>query len=133
MAFLTRRAGASEKFPAKLLGWRSLHGKLFGGISLRVDKLRWMKILVNGCHLCKRAAETCSHLLLRCLFAHCLWSLAYSLLGLRWVVVGSMGDELWAWKRIQSGKHSGMLIPLATFLAIWREKQEGLRKATIIL
>lgn len=40
-------------------------------------------ILVNGWYMCKKDAESFSHTLLWCPHVHRLWSLAYSLLGLR--------------------------------------------------
>lgn len=49
-------------------------------------------------------------------------ALAYSLLGLSWVVAGSMREELWVWRGIKSDKCLINLIFLNTFWVIWKER-----------
>lgn len=64
---------------------------------LTTDKLRARGlIIVNGCLLCLNAEESCNHLLLWCHIAYRLWCMIYSLLGIEWVVAGSVRDEIWA-------------------------------------
>lgn len=55
-------------------------------------------MLVNACYLCKKAEESCDHLLLWCSMAFSLWMLTYKTLGIDWVMVGSVKEELLAWK-----------------------------------
>lgn len=72
--------------------------------------IRRGKILENGCYMCRRGAETCNHLLLWCCSLTVLVS-CIGLLGLNWIMAGSMREELWAWKAIHNGKHSLRLAP----------------------
>lgn len=51
-------------------------------------------MLVNGCYLCKRDAESCNHIVLWCPFACLLWTLSYSLLGINGLMAGSVRDEI---------------------------------------
>lgn len=52
------------------------------------------KIMAIGCYLCNYREKTCNHILFWCLFAHRLLSLAYGLLGVDWVIAGTVKDEL---------------------------------------
>lgn len=71
--------------------------------------------MVNGCYMCKDAAETCSHVLLWCLDAYKRWSMVYGLLGISWVMAGMVRDEIWAWKSISRQRKFVDLIPLTIF------------------
>lgn len=79
---------------------------------LTLDKLKSRDLtLVNGCHLCLRAEKTCNHILLRCFTAYNL----YGLLGINWVVLGSVCEELWAWDGLSTKRNIANLIPLTVF------------------
>lgn len=58
--------------------------------------------------------------------------LAYCLLGVSWVIVGFVKEELQAWKGIQGDKKIE-LIPLATFWVMWKEKQEAFEALNLTL
>lgn len=57
---------------------------------LNIDKLRRGKILVNKCYFCKRAEESCNHVLLWCPVVTKLLSMIFNNLGISWVVSGSV-------------------------------------------
>lgn len=42
--------------------------------------------------LCKSATESCNHILFWCPVAYNLWVIIYDLLGINWVITGSMRD-----------------------------------------
>lgn len=67
---------------------------------LTIDKLKRRRILVNWCCLCKRAEETCNYILLGCLVAYNLWSMAYGIIGYQWVMVGTIRDDFMGVLRI---------------------------------
>lgn len=74
--------------------WEATRGSI-----LTLDKLiKRGRILVNRCYMCKGEAESYEHLLSWCTFAYKLWMLAYSLLGINWVIGGPVREEIWAWK-----------------------------------
>lgn len=52
--------------------------------------------MVNRCFMCKMSAETCNHLLLWCPMVYSLWNMIYELLGINWVVAGSVRDEIYS-------------------------------------
>lgn len=52
--------------------------------------------VVNSCYCCLKAEETCNYLLLWCLTTYSLWCMVYGLLGIDWVIVGSVQGEIWA-------------------------------------
>lgn len=56
--------------------------------------------MVNGCCMCKCQAETCSHLLLFCSVVQHIWSMIFGLLGVNWIMTGSIREEIWAWEEI---------------------------------
>lgn len=51
--------------------------------------------MVNRCFMCKMSAETCNHLLLWCPMVYSLWNMIYELLGINWVMAGSVRDEIY--------------------------------------
>lgn len=62
---------------------------------LTIDKLmKRSRTVVHGCYLCKRTAETCNHILLWCPLAYEMWTIVYNLLGINWVIAGSVREEL---------------------------------------
>lgn len=73
---------------------------------------------VNRCYLCKKAAETCNHLLLWCPVACSLWSMVYGLFGISCVIVGSVKDEIWAWGSLCKKKKITKIIPFIMFWVI---------------
>lgn len=78
--------------------------------------------MVNGRYQCERAAETCNHILLWCLVVYDLWTMMYDLLGIKWLIAGSVREELWAWKGLCNKKKLVKLIPLTIFWVIWKER-----------
>lgn len=66
---------------------------------LTIDKLKTRGLAIpNRCYMCMQDEESCNHILLRCPVAFGLWSLIYSLVGISWVMMGSIREELWAWE-----------------------------------
>lgn len=89
---------------------------------LTFDTLRKRgQVLVNGCYMCKGHVEMCNHLLLFCLAVLHIWSMVYWLLGVSWVMAGSIREEIWAWKGIGRNGRFFSLIPLTIFWIIWKE------------
>lgn len=66
---------------------------------LAIDNLmRRERTMVNSCYLCKKSTESCSHILLWCQVVYELWTMMYNLIDIKWVIAGSVREELWAWK-----------------------------------
>lgn len=78
--------------------------------------------LTNRCFLCNCNEESCNHILLWCPLTHNLWTLVYSLLGISWVIAGSVKSELLAWDGLYKKNKSSRLIPLTIFWVIWKER-----------
>ena len=53
--------------------------------------------LANRCYVCCCNAESVDHLLLFCPIAHSLWMYMLRLLGINWVMPGSVKDLLFCW------------------------------------
>lgn len=109
--------------------WRGLRELLFFAWKtgreciLTVDKLmRRGHITVNGCYLCKEAAESCNHLLLWCPLTNIVWYMVYGSLGINWVIGGFVKNELWAWNGIWKKSKIVNLIPLTIFWVIWEKR-----------
>lgn len=95
-------------------GWEACRENI-----LTLDKLQKRGlVLANGCFICRKAEETCCHLLLRCPVVYELWCIIYSLLGIHWVSTGSVLAEVRAWRGIHSTKNIVKIIPLAIFWII---------------
>lgn len=80
----------------------------------------------NDCYLCKKTVEFCNHVLFRCSIMYKFLFVVYGLLGVSWVMAGSVRDEIQSWKGISGRKKYVNLIPTTIFWVIW---QEGNRRA----
>lgn len=78
--------------------------------------------MVNGCSMCKREVETCNHLLLFFPAAQEIWTMIFSLLGVNWVMAGSVREELSAWERLRKKKKVTRLIPLIVWWIVWKKR-----------
>ena len=73
--------------------WTTVHGQI-----LTLDNLMLRgRPLANRCCLCCCNAESVNHLLLFCSIAHSLWMYMFRLLGMEWVMPGSVVDLLFCW------------------------------------
>jgi hypothetical protein len=73
--------------------WTAAKGKI-----LTMDNLRKRGIcIVDWCCLCKKSGESPDHLLLHCSYAQALWSFAFSLFGISWVMPAKITDLLTSW------------------------------------
>lgn len=62
---------------------------------LTINKLmKRGRIMANDCYLCEREAKSCNHILLWCPTMYKLWTMVYELLGISWVIVGSIRDKI---------------------------------------
>lgn len=98
-----------------------------------IDKLMRRGILrVNRRFLCKRQAESYNHILLRCPMVYNIWLVVYNLLGINWVIVGSISEELCARASLCKKKSYLLLIHLSIFWVVWNERNstafEGIEK-----
>lgn len=48
----------------------------------------------NDCYLCKKTVEFCNHVLFRCSIMYKFLFVVYGLLGVSWVMAGSVRDEI---------------------------------------
>lgn len=61
-----------------------------------IDKLMRMgKIMVNGCYICKKAAESCNYIILWCPVEYSIRTIVYELLDINWVIADEVRDEIW--------------------------------------
>jgi hypothetical protein len=83
----------------------SLCGQLLLDKILTLDNLRKRGlIVVNWCCMCKRSGESINHLLLHCEVASTLWSVLFTLFGVKWVMNGRVLDLLACWKGQRGNK-----------------------------
>ena len=73
--------------------WTTAHGQI---LTLNNLMLRG-RPLVNRCCMCCCNAEFVDHLLLFCLITHSLWTYVLRLVGIDWVMPGSVVDLLFCW------------------------------------
>ncbi|KAL0015045.1 hypothetical protein SO802_002114 [Lithocarpus litseifolius] len=100
--------------------WCVAWNKILTGDNLRLRKL----VFVDWCIMCRQCGETVDHLLLHCVTAHRLWSLALRSFGVSWVVPSSFHDLLFGWWN-WFGKLSSRiwnLVPLCIVWCIWKER-----------
>lgn len=71
--------------------------------------------MVNVCYLCKRIKETCNHVLWCLVVYKLLDFIVYELLGINWVMAGSVRDEIWAYKGISGQRKQTDLILFTIF------------------
>jgi hypothetical protein len=80
--------------------WTASLGKI-----LTLDNLRKRGlIVVEWCYMCKRSGESINHLLLHCEVARTLWSVIFSLFGVKWVMNERVLDLLACWKGQRGNK-----------------------------
>lgn len=79
--------------------------------------------MVNACYFCKME-ETCNYGLFWCSVVYKLWTMVYSLLGISWVVSGSVRDEIWAWKGLAGRRKQAEIIPLTVFWDVCKERNK---------
>lgn len=80
-------------------------------------------VLTKKCFLCKNNAESSNHLLFWCPITYNLRTMVYGLLGICWVMVGSVKDELFAREIVCKKNKNFILILLTIFWVIWKKKQ----------
>lgn len=86
------------------------------------DLIKRGRIFVNGCYLCKSNTELKTTFFFGVLF-HFGWSMAYNLLGIHWVLVGTAKEEMQARRGIKGVKyHDVGFILLATLSIIWKKR-----------
>lgn len=90
---------------------------------LTIDNLMKREmVFVNRYSSWKCDAETNNHILLWCLLTYSLWCLAYGLLGIIWVMAGTVRNELLAWEGVCKDKGLYHLIPLTIIWVVWKER-----------
>jgi hypothetical protein len=93
---------------------------------LTLDNLRKRGlIVVDLCCMCKRSGESINHLLLHCEVARTLWSVLFTLFGVKWVMNGRVLDLLAGWKGQRGNKmvmEVWRMAPLCLMWTIWRER-----------
>lgn len=77
--------------------------------------------MVNRCVLCKMHEESCNHILLWCPIVFNIWTMVYNLIGINWVMGGSIKDELCVWAGLCEKKRYLLLIYLSIFWVVLKE------------
>ena len=96
-----------SKVPTKVafILWTAAMGKI-----LTIDNLQKRRILIfDWCCMCKSVGETVNHLLLHCSIAYELWSMIFTLFGVKWVMPEGVEDHLNSWNRRLGGQKSHMI------------------------
>lgn len=92
---------------------------------LTMDKsLRRRQTLVNICFMCKGKKEFVKHILIRCFKARIIWQLAFSLLGIIWVLNSLIKTILPSWHKSFVGKKqkkAWKVARLSLLQTIWKE------------
>jgi hypothetical protein len=86
-------------------------------------KIRGM-IMANRCWLCESDEESVDHLLLHCKVATALWNTIFSMIGVSWVMPGSV-RELFAYWWPGGCSRSAVvwkMVPLCLMWCVWRER-----------
>ncbi len=100
--------------------WIVAKGKI-----LTMDNLRKRGIcLVEWCCLCKKSGESPEHLLLHCSYAQALWSFAFSLFGISWVMPAQITDLLTSWMGGFAKSRAALVwgeVPHCVMWLLWRE------------
>lgn len=50
--------------------------------------------------------------------------MVYGQFGVCWVMAGSLGDEIWAWRGICDCRKHVEIIPLTIFWMVWKERNK---------
>ena len=101
------------------LPWSAIHGQI-----LTLDNLMLRgRPLANCCCMCCCNAESVDHLLLSCPIAHSLWMYMIRLVGIDWVMLGSVVDLLFCWYHWLGKLSSDIwnLVPRCFMWTIWTE------------
>ena len=94
-----------------------------GGI-LIIDNLVMKNLpFVNWCCLCRCDEENVDHLLLRCKFAHALWSEVFLMFGVQCVMLNLVVSLLFAWRNWLGNYSSNVwnMVPACLMWLVWKE------------
>ena len=94
-----------------------------GGI-LIIDNLVMKNLpFVNWCCLCWCDEENVDHLLLRCKFAHALWSEVFLMFGVQCVMLNLVVSLLFAWRNWLGNYSSNVwnMVPACLMWLVWKE------------
>ena len=112
-----------SKVPPRVafFAWSTSLGKI-----LTTNNCRKRHVLVlDWCYLCKRCRESVGHLLLHCPIAWELWSLAFCLFGIHWVMPHTILKLFEAWQGKFVRHHNidvWRLVPHCLIWCIWHER-----------
>ena len=91
---------------------------------LTIDNLvKRGRFLVNRCCLCYCDGESVDHLLLHCKFSHALWSEAFAVFGIQWVMPRSVSSFFSMWRN-WFGRHRSTIwnmVPACLVWLVWQE------------
>ena len=92
------------------------------GNILTIDNLRkWTILILDWCCMCKRNGESVDHLLIHCPIAFDLWSMVFTLFGIRCVMPKIVVELLACWQE-KFGRHRKMAVPHCLMWCIWQER-----------
>lgn len=95
-------------------GWLALCGSI-----LKMDNLRWRKIIiVNSCPLCLEE-ESVDHLLLTCSVAHHIWSSILGWFGYSWVIPSSIPCHFEGWKSFVGSFRGKITWKIPFLVSVW--------------